>query len=106
MRLYHKFGKIVKKESANRIRNGFHQSLVEHAWHDQGCGGAGDERCDGAGGFQLAASGIVGLLGGNFLDGKFGTSPWLTLVGLVLGFGGGLWNLIRILNWHRNRDQG
>lgn len=36
-------------------------------------------------GLELAVSIVLGLLGGNWLDGRFGTEPWLALVGL--GFG-------------------
>jgi F0F1-type ATP synthase assembly protein I len=34
----------------------------------------------------LIASPLVGFFVGGWLDRKFGTSPWLTIVGLVLGF--------------------
>ncbi|OGQ23176.1 MAG: hypothetical protein A3I05_02765 [Deltaproteobacteria bacterium RIFCSPLOWO2_02_FULL_44_10] len=57
----------------------------------------------GAVGFQLAASVIVGLLGGAWIDKKIGSSPWLAVLGLTLGFVGGLWNMIRILNWHKQK---
>ena len=39
----------------------------------------------GALGIELAASTVIGLLGGRWLDGKLGTEPWLSIVGLVLG---------------------
>jgi ATP synthase protein I len=39
----------------------------------------------GALGIELALSTVIGLLGGRWLDGKLGTAPWLTLVGLILG---------------------
>ncbi len=51
----------------------------------------------GAAGLQLAASTVGFLLVGNWLDGRYGTSPWLAVTGLVLGFVGGLVNLIRIV---------
>ena len=57
----------------------------------------------GAVGFQLAAAVVIGLLGGNYLDTKIGTAPWLAIIGLILGSVGGFWNLIRILTWHRSR---
>ncbi|MBI4125771.1 MAG: AtpZ/AtpI family protein, partial [Deltaproteobacteria bacterium] len=38
---------------------------------------------------------------GNFFDEKWGTGPWLALSGLVSGFVGGLYNLIRILRWRQ-----
>ena len=53
----------------------------------------------GAVGFQLAFAVVGGLLLGHYLDGKWGTGPWLALLGLTLGSAGGLYNLIRILHW-------
>lgn len=57
----------------------------------------------GAVGFQLAAMVVGGLLLGHWLDGKFGTDPWLTLAGLVIGSIGGFYNFIRIAKWERRR---
>ena len=57
----------------------------------------------GACGFQLAISVVAGLLLGGWIDKKCGVSPIFAMIGLILGFGGGLWNLVRILNWHRDR---
>lgn len=56
-------------------------------------------------GVQLAAAVIAGLFFGNYIDKKAGTSPWLAITGLVLGFVGGLYNLIRIMNWHKDRNK-
>lgn len=53
----------------------------------------------GAAGVQLAASTVAGLAVGNYLDTKWGWLPWLTIAGLILGFAGGLLNLVRILKW-------
>ena len=36
-------------------------------------------------GLEVALSIVVGLFGGQWLDGRFGTSPWLTLVGSAFG---------------------
>lgn len=58
----------------------------------------------GAVGFQFAASVVIGLLLGNYLDQKWGTTPILFLVGLTLGFFGGLYNLVKVLQWNRNRN--
>lgn len=52
----------------------------------------------GASGIQLAVSVVAGLAVGNWLDGKWNTSPWMALIGVILGTAGGIWNLIRILN--------
>ncbi|MHB1418318.1 MAG: AtpZ/AtpI family protein [Bacillota bacterium] len=38
-------------------------------------------------GVTMAASILIGLFGGRWLDGKLGTSPWLMVVGLLLGVG-------------------
>lgn len=55
----------------------------------------------GAVGIQLALTVVAGWLVGNYFDGKWQTSPWLALLGLVLGFVGGLYNLIRVLRWRQ-----
>ncbi|HYO97313.1 MAG TPA: AtpZ/AtpI family protein [Polyangiaceae bacterium] len=36
-------------------------------------------------GIEVVLGVAVGLLGGSWLDKKFGTSPWLTLIGLAYG---------------------
>ncbi len=59
----------------------------------------------GAVGFQLAGAVIGGLLLGNWLDHKYGTEPWLALVGLMIGCVGGFYNLIRLLTWHQDRKE-
>ena len=38
---------------------------------------------------------IAGVLFGNFLDGQFGTAPWLLVLFMILGFSAGLLNVIR-----------
>jgi ATP synthase protein I len=45
-------------------------------------------------GIELAVATIIGLAGGHWLDGKLGTGPWLTLVGLLVGVAAGFKNLI------------
>ncbi|MBI3541339.1 MAG: AtpZ/AtpI family protein [Deltaproteobacteria bacterium] len=57
----------------------------------------------GAVGFQLATTVVGGLLLGGWLDKKWGTTPWLSVVGLVIGSVGGFYNLIRILNWKQGK---
>ncbi|MBI2340317.1 MAG: AtpZ/AtpI family protein [Deltaproteobacteria bacterium] len=57
----------------------------------------------GAMGFQLAASVVAGLFLGGWADKKWGSAPWLTLIGLILGAAAGFYNLFRILYWHKNR---
>ncbi len=55
----------------------------------------------GAVGIQLALSVVAGWFIGNYFDGRLKTAPWLALLGLVAGFIGGLYNLIRILKWRQ-----
>ena len=57
----------------------------------------------GALGFQLAAMVIGGLLLGHWIDRRFGTVPWFTLAGLIIGSIGGFFNLIRIARWREER---
>ena len=58
----------------------------------------------GAVGVQLAVMVVGGLLLGHWVDGKWGTSPWLALAGLVVGSIGGFYNLIRLLQWRGKKD--
>ncbi|MDO8644253.1 MAG: AtpZ/AtpI family protein [bacterium] len=58
----------------------------------------------GAVGFQLAISVVAGLFIGSYLDKKFNSSPWLTLVGLLLGSVGGFYNLLRIIQWKEKKN--
>jgi F0F1-type ATP synthase assembly protein I len=46
-------------------------------------------------GIELSISTVIGLLGGQWLDGKLDTAPWLMIVGLVLGVTAGFRSLIR-----------
>lgn len=46
-------------------------------------------------GLVLVISTIIGLVGGYYADRLLGTSPWLLLVGLVLGIAAGFVNLFR-----------
>ena len=52
-------------------------------------------------GIQLALTVVAGWFIGDYFDIKWQTSPWLALIGLVFGFVGGLYNLIRILRWRQ-----
>ena len=55
-------------------------------------------------GVQLALTTVAGLMGGHWLDQKWETTPWLTIVGLVLGAMGGFYNLIRITSWWQKKS--
>ncbi|HTQ07536.1 MAG TPA: AtpZ/AtpI family protein [Polyangiaceae bacterium] len=46
-------------------------------------------------GLELVLSVIVGLFGGQFLDHRFHTAPWLMLVGLGYGIAAGVRGLYR-----------
>ncbi len=46
-------------------------------------------------GMQFAGALLVFTLGGNWLDGKFGTKPWLLLTGIALGLVGGFISLLK-----------
>ena len=46
-------------------------------------------------GLEFALSVVLGALGGRWLDGKAGTTPWLLLLGVVLGFAAGVRTLMR-----------
>lgn len=59
----------------------------------------------GAVGFQLAIAVVGGLYLGSLADKHFGSSPWLTLTGLIIGVTGGFYNLIRIMNWKQKRKE-
>ena len=47
---------------------------------------------------QLAASILVFVFLGQWIDRKAGTEPLFTILGAFLGFGGTMWGLIRALN--------
>ena len=49
-------------------------------------------------GLTLVLATVIGLAGGYYLDKWLGTSPWLTLIGLVLGIASGFVNLFRTVN--------
>ncbi|UOF91587.1 AtpZ/AtpI family protein [Fodinisporobacter ferrooxydans] len=48
-------------------------------------------------GIQLVASILIGLYGGRFFDRHFHTSPWLTIVGLVIGTSGGIFAAVKLV---------
>ncbi len=45
-------------------------------------------------GIQLAATVVILLFAGRWLDGMLHSSPWCTVVGTVVGVGGGLYKFI------------
>jgi F0F1-type ATP synthase assembly protein I len=46
-------------------------------------------------GFELVVPLLVGLFGGQWLDGRFGTAPWMLLGGAVLGGAAGMLSVYR-----------
>lgn len=44
-------------------------------------------------GFSVALSIFIGLFAGVYLDGRFDTNPWLTMIGLGLGIAAGFKNI-------------
>lgn len=46
-------------------------------------------------GVEFAVSVAGGCLLGWYLDGRWGTSPWLLITGAALGFGLGLYSMIK-----------
>ena len=48
-------------------------------------------------GLEFAASILVFIFLGRYLDGRWGTEPWLTLCGAVFGFGAGFYHLYKTL---------
>jgi F0F1-type ATP synthase assembly protein I len=56
-------------------------------------------------GLTLAASIALFAIGGNWLDGKLGTSPVFVLVGTFLGFAGGFYSLYEKLVLRPRRER-
>ena len=55
-------------------------------------------------GIQFVVSIALGALGGKWLDGKFGTAPWLLLTGVVFGSIAAFRDLYRIAKRHADAD--
>lgn len=51
----------------------------------------------GAVGLEIAAAIGIGYFGGQFLDRKLGTTPWLTWVGFAAGIGAAIKALVRVV---------
>lgn len=55
----------------------------------------------GSAGVQLAVSVVLCLLGGRYLDKKWHTTPWLMLLGLLLGMTAGFINLFKLIKKYK-----
>lgn len=54
----------------------------------------------GAVGIEMAAAIAIGYLGGDYLDGKLGTAPWLRWIGFAGGIGASVKALVRLTRSH------
>ncbi len=50
----------------------------------------------GAVGFEIAAAMGIGYFGGQYLDGRFHSTPWLKWIGFAAGIGAGIKALVRV----------
>lgn len=57
-------------------------------------------------GIEIVVSVLIGLGGGYWLDKKFGTAPWLMILGIVLGFAAGIRSMLRTYRKSERRDRG
>jgi F0F1-type ATP synthase assembly protein I len=56
-------------------------------------------------GLQFAIPLLAGLLGGQWLDKRYGTGPWLMLLGMFLGGGAGFYSMYVKLMAAQRRDE-
>jgi ATP synthase protein I len=60
----------------------------------------------GAVGLEIAAAIGIGYFGGQYLDRKLGTTPWLTWVGFAAGIGASIKALIRVVrSYQKSLDE-
>jgi len=70
--------------------------LSKDRWQRYGSGLKSTARFSSVG-LELALSIFLGYLAGDWLDGQFGTTPWLTLAMMGVGIGAGFLSLHRAL---------
>jgi F0F1-type ATP synthase assembly protein I len=58
----------------------------------------------GAVGIEVAVAIVIGCLGGNYLDHKLGTHPWLMYLGLLAGIGAAIKALVRVTREYRHES--
>ena len=56
-------------------------------------------------GLQLAASILLFLYGGQWLDRRLGTAPWFVLIGVFVGAGAGFYSIYRRLMSDLKREE-
>jgi ATP synthase protein I len=56
-------------------------------------------------GLQFVVTVLVCLFGGQWLDRRLGTYPWLMIAGMMLGGGVGFWSLIRVARAENERAE-
>ncbi|HUU55530.1 MAG TPA: AtpZ/AtpI family protein [Armatimonadota bacterium] len=49
-------------------------------------------------GFVLGLSALLGALAGRFLDDRWGTEPWIALLGTLLGTAAGFYEVVAVLS--------
>jgi F0F1-type ATP synthase assembly protein I len=55
-------------------------------------------------GLEIAASIVIGYLGGRYLDRTFGTSPWLMYLGFTAGIGAAIKALVRVVREYQRAN--
>ncbi|MCF6410923.1 AtpZ/AtpI family protein [Pseudalkalibacillus salsuginis] len=54
---------------------------------------------------QLVGSILVGIFGGMWLDRRFGTAPFLMIVGLFIGLATGVYGMIKLIQRHFGEEE-
>ncbi|MFC1890353.1 AtpZ/AtpI family protein [Thermodesulfobacteriota bacterium] len=54
---------------------------------------------------QMAMAMVGGVVLGNYLDGKFGIFPILTVLGTMLGMAVGIKNLVQMINYFKRKER-
>ncbi|HUU55364.1 MAG TPA: AtpZ/AtpI family protein [Armatimonadota bacterium] len=57
-------------------------------------------------GFVLGLSALLGALAGRYLDQHWGTGPWITLVGTLLGTAAGFYEVVTVLKQLEGKRSG
>ena len=57
-------------------------------------------------GFVLGLSALLGALAGRYLDQHWGTGPWITLAGTLLGTAAGFYEVVTVLKQLEGKRSG